>query len=215
MSRELLIYGAGGAGRDLDFFLSVDKNPKTAWKIIGFIDDTQELQGKIIYGLPVLGGFEYLENYSGNLVVSIVDKPAVRRNLILKIKQNKNIRFPVVFNSASLVSPYAKWGEGCIITGPYAAISPGVKLGEFVYLCGGNNLEPDVTIGDYSTVFPGVILGSGVSIGSECLVGSGAIILPNIKIGRGTIIGSSSLVAEDVPPNVVVAGNPAKIIKKY
>jgi len=45
-------------------------------------------------------------------------------------------------------------------------------------------------------------------------IGSGVTILSNITIGENSIIGTGSVVTKDVPPNTVVAGNPAKIIRK-
>jgi sugar O-acyltransferase (sialic acid O-acetyltransferase NeuD family) len=213
MNRDLLIYGAGGAGRELAFFLSLDKNPKTAWKVKGFIDDTRKLQGKIVNGIPVLGGFEYLKNYSGNLTVTVVDKPALRRKLIQKIQKYKNIHFPVVLNSISVVSPFVEWGEGCIIASTHNVLSVNMKLGEFVYIHGANRIGHDVVIGDYSTIFTGILFGGGVSVGSGCVIGSGAVILPKVKIGNGSIIGGGSVVTRDIPSNVVASGVPAEVIK--
>lgn len=51
-----------------------------------------------------------------------------------------------------------------------------------------------------------------ISIGDNVFVGANATILPGVTIGNNSIIGANSLVAKDVPENVVVAGNPAKII---
>lgn len=45
-------------------------------------------------------------------------------------------------------------------------------------------------------------------------IGAGAIILPGIRIGRGALIGAGSVVAHDVPAGMVVAGNPARVIKR-
>ena len=53
-----------------------------------------------------------------------------------------------------------------------------------------------------------------VTIGDNVWVGGGAIIMPGISIGENSIIGAGSIVTHDVPPNVIVAGNPAKIIKR-
>lgn len=52
------------------------------------------------------------------------------------------------------------------------------------------------------------ILGDNVTIGANvCIIG-------NIKIGNNVIIGAGSVVVKDVPDNVIIAGNPARIIKK-
>ena len=45
-------------------------------------------------------------------------------------------------------------------------------------------------------------------------IGSGAIIMGGLKIGKGALIGAGAVVTRDVPPAAVVAGVPARIIKK-
>ena len=52
-----------------------------------------------------------------------------------------------------------------------------------------------------------------VSIGNDCWIGGNSIILPGIVIGNGATIGAGSVVTKNVPDNVLVAGNPARIIK--
>lgn len=51
-------------------------------------------------------------------------------------------------------------------------------------------------------------------IGKNCFIAVGAIILPGVKIGDEVIVGAGAVVTKDVPSNTVVAGNPAKIIRK-
>ncbi|HAI40259.1 MAG TPA: acyltransferase, partial [Maribacter sp.] len=46
-----------------------------------------------------------------------------------------------------------------------------------------------------------------------CWVGANAILLPGVTIGHNSIVGAGSIVTKDVPDNVVVAGNPAKVLK--
>lgn len=55
----------------------------------------------------------------------------------------------------------------------------------------------------------------GVSVGDFCFVGYGACILPGTQLGKNVIVGANSVVCGKFPDYVVVAGVPAKIIKKY
>lgn len=61
----------------------------------------------------------------------------------------------------------------------------------------------------------GTLPKSSLVIDDDVWIGARVIILKGCtKIGRGSVIGAGSVVTHDVPPYSVVAGNPAKIIKK-
>ena len=59
----------------------------------------------------------------------------------------------------------------------------------------------------------GVEYGKPVTIGDNVWIGGGAIINPGVTIGNNVVVASGAVVVKDVPDNVVVGGNPAKIIK--
>ena len=54
---------------------------------------------------------------------------------------------------------------------------------------------------------------ANVRIGSDCLVGFRATIIGSVSVGQGAIIGAGSVVTKDVPPNAIVAGVPARILR--
>ena len=53
-----------------------------------------------------------------------------------------------------------------------------------------------------------------VSIGKYCWIGMGSIILPNVNLGDFTIVGAGSVVTKSFSGYCVIAGNPAKLIRK-
>lgn len=53
-----------------------------------------------------------------------------------------------------------------------------------------------------------------VTIGDNVWIASDVVILPGVTIGSDSVVGAGSVVTRDVPPGAVVAGNPAKVIKK-
>lgn len=59
----------------------------------------------------------------------------------------------------------------------------------------------------------GLELGKPVTIGDDVWVGGGAIICPGVTVGPGTVIGAGSVVTRDIPPDVLAAGNPCRVIK--
>jgi maltose O-acetyltransferase len=52
-----------------------------------------------------------------------------------------------------------------------------------------------------------------VRIGDDVWIGTGAVILKGVTIGARAIVGAGAVVNRDVPPDVIVAGNPARVVK--
>ncbi|AKQ43042.2 hexapeptide repeat-containing transferase [Aurantiacibacter atlanticus] len=53
-----------------------------------------------------------------------------------------------------------------------------------------------------------------VSIGAQCFIGGGAVILPGVSIGDRCIVGAGAVVADNMPSDCIVAGNPAKVVRE-
>lgn len=60
----------------------------------------------------------------------------------------------------------------------------------------------------------GVEYGIPVTIGDNVWIGGRAVINPGVKIGNNVVVASGAVVTKDVPDNVVVGGNPARVIKE-
>lgn len=114
----------------------------------------------------------------------------------------------------------SKQHQGQITLGNYCLISPGVCLASAEQINIGDNcmLAAEVYISDcdwhgiYNRIRP-FRCSAPVTLHNNVWVGLRAIIGKGLTIGENSVVGAGAVVVEDVPANVVVAGNPAKIVK--
>ncbi|OJD18370.1 hypothetical protein AJ78_01614 [Emergomyces pasteurianus Ep9510] len=95
--------------------------------------------------------------------------------------------------------------DSCPVTiGARTLLGPNVSI-----YSGKHPIDPAVRNG-----LKGPDLGKEVHIGEDCWIGGNVDILPGVTIGRGVTVGAGSVVTKDVPAFHVVAGNPARILRR-
>jgi len=87
------------------------------------------------------------------------------------------------------------------------------------YISIGKNtiIASDVIILDsdfHTFIMPNYIATKPIKIGEDCWIGNRAIILKGVNIGNGAVVAAGAVVTRDVPERVIVAGNPARIIRE-
>ncbi|GGG53358.1 acetyltransferase [Epilithonimonas arachidiradicis] len=119
--------------------------------------------------------------------------------------------FNLVHPSA-IISTRTKIGVGNVIMAG-VVINSSVKIGSHCIINTSACIDHDCEIEDFVHISPNVALAGNVKIKEGAQVGIGASVKQNITIGSWSVIGAGAVVINDVPENVVVVGNPAKIIK--
>ena len=87
----------------------------------------------------------------------------------------------------------------------------GIEIGDDVWV--GPNVRIATINHDFNPYNRQATFCKPVKIGKRVWIGIGATICPNVEIGDNSIIAAGSVVTKNVPPNVIVGGNPAKVIK--
>jgi acetyltransferase-like isoleucine patch superfamily enzyme len=84
-----------------------------------------------------------------------------------------------------------------------------VQIGSGVQIMAGSHAsdDPDILITQQERLSEGIVMGDNVWIGAS------ATILDGVTIGTGSIVGAGSVVNKDVPPDSLVLGNPARVVK--
>ena len=120
--------------------------------------------------------------------------------------------------------------------GSFVEVQKGVRIGRsckissHTFICEGVVIEDEVFVGHHVVFindrYPKATTAGGrlqtdqdwtvvpTFVGRAASIGSGAVILCGIRIGRGAMIGAGSVVVKDVPPYSIVAGNPARLLRR-
>ena len=111
-----------------------------------------------------------------------------------------------------------------------ASVGKRCKISSHTFICEGVTIEDNVFVGHgvmfINDSYPRATVADGglqteadwkvekTVIKKGASIGSGATILANVCVGENAIVGAGAVVTKDVPPNTIVAGNPAKIFRQ-
>jgi sugar O-acyltransferase (sialic acid O-acetyltransferase NeuD family) len=207
---DILIYGAGGFGREIACLLKAINEVEPIWNFIGFIDDGVKAGHDNRYG-TVLGNRDFLNNYSKRVAVAIsIASPSVLQMLVAKIT-NKNVWYPnIIAPNVRLFDPESvTLGEGNLIFFG-CRLSCDVSIGNFNLFNGAVSLGHDVKMGDYNVLGPSTRISGDTKVGDQNFFGVQAIVLQGLNIGNNTRIGTNSVVMRNTKDNALYFGNPAK-----
>ena len=209
---KCVIYGRGGAGRELWHLLSFQKDPALSFQYepVCFIDDFKN--GDSVYNLPVMSLGEASRIYPSERLFCGVGECAPRE---LMIRRAWEMGFDCSANCVgSPLSPYTTIGHGMVI-GTNNTITVDNKIGCYVLIFSQCSVAHDVEIGDYSTLTYGVNISGYVKVGKRVFFGTNSCVINGtpenpIVIGDDVIVGAGACVTKSIPSGRTVKGVPAR-----
>lgn len=117
-----------------------------------------------------------------------------------------------VINRSAYIGLDCEIGEGCQIL-PNATLAPRVKLGKAVIINCSASVDHECELEDGVHIGPGAKLAGCIHVGVNSFIGTNATVLPRIMIDNNVVVGAGSVVTKNIPSNLVVYGNPARVKK--
>jgi len=168
----------------------------------------------------LIGEYKDLQNFLSTHADLVMDvyMENDRRNSAIPMLDIKNINARI--EPGAIIRERVSIGNNAVIM-MGAVINIGSEIGD------GTMIDMNAVLGARATVGKNVHVGAGavvagvleppsatpVIIEDNVLIGANAVILEGVRVGKNSVVAAGAVVTKDVPPDCVVAGSPAKIIK--
>jgi len=202
-NKNVIIYELVKIGKDpiIEDFVILGKKPakstaKKAKLVIGNFPIIRS--GTIIYAGNVIG-----DNFQTG------DNARIRENN--RIGNNVSTGAGSIIERDSEIMDNVRIHSGCFIP-EYTTIKESAWIGPGAIMT--NVLHPPCPEFTKHAPLSGKKCFNGPIIEKNAVIGAGAVVLPGIVIGKNSFVGAGSIVTKNVPPDRVVVGNPARVIKK-
>jgi 2,3,4,5-tetrahydropyridine-2-carboxylate N-succinyltransferase/tetrahydrodipicolinate N-acetyltransferase len=141
------------------------------------------------------------------------------RNSAIALLDMKDIKARI--EPGAIIRDRVEIGEGAVIM-MGAVINIGAVVGEGAMIDMGAILGGRATVGKNCHVGAGAVLAGVIEppsakpvvVEDDVLIGANAVLIEGVRVGRGAVVAAGAVVVEDVPAETVVAGIPARVIKR-
>ena len=217
--KPIIILGTGGNCIDIldtigDINRAAAGNAPPMYDCIGFLDDNRAVWEADIHGVKVLGPLERAHEFDQAWFINGIGSEGDfwRKDAIIGRTGIPPERFESIVHPTASVSRMSTLGRGVVIF-QNVTVTSNVRIGDHVVVLPNTIVSHDAVVGDYSIITGGVCVSGRVTVGRSCYLGTNSTIRPNVVLGEHTLVGMGSVVLDDVPPNTVVVGNPARFLR--
>lgn len=209
----MIIIGAKGLAKELLTAISWDNIDEGLY----FFDDvSKNIPDKLFDKYTVVKSWDHLNSHlikSNPDFILGVGGPKIRYQLSKKVSDLGGVLVTYISNKSN-IGEYGNVIENGVCILSNVTITCDVRIEKGSLINKNVTISHDVKVGIYCEISPGATVLGRAQIGDFTSVGAGAVILPDVIVGKNCTIGAGAVVTKDVPDNSVVAGIPAKVIKK-
>ena len=208
-SRQVVGLGAGGHAK-----VMLETVRDAGFAVAGLLDENTELQGHDILGARVLGTDSLLTSlHNAGVYQAFIGVGGQRRRSLYNLLIASGFDVISVAHRSAVVSPSAVCGSGLSVM-PGAVIHADARLGDNVTINTRAVVEHDCIVANHVHVASAALLAGGVVVDDGAFIGAGATILPGVRIATRATVGAGAVVVRDVAADMVVAGNPARPLRR-
>lgn len=206
---KLILIGArsdGQAGVVIDTLADEGRH-----EVVGFLDNTPELQGREVFSHRVLGMPDDVDAAlaAGAEGFHVAIGNGAARLQIADVMTRAGLEATTVIHPRAHIMRSARVGAGTFV-GALAYVNSGAIVGEHVLLTPRAYVSHDVHVGDGVSISPGSHLGGRSRVGARTLIGLGASVMNDRSVGEDAVVGAGAVVTQDVASGTTVAGVPAR-----
>lgn len=210
-NKDIYILGVGH-----NTIVTIDLAEACGYRIAGLYHYEKTRVGEYYFGHKIVGTNEDLfekDLSDKNFAISVgnnIIRSELFNNLI-----NKGGNIPNLIHPSAVVSKYSKFGRGLQVHA-LCVIDPDVIIGDDCMISDGSIVNHSVVMNNHCFVACNVVVGAYTKVNDFSFIGSGATLISGKanSIGYNSIIGAGAVVTKPVEENIIVVGNPAKILKR-
>jgi len=208
-SKESVIVGAGGFGRELLSFINHSRKfNANVPNIVGFVDDNLNTLDKFDIDLKVLDSLSENDLNKYDSILLAINSSEIKRNIFSVTDPTKIQGFS---HHTCIIGDRAKIHHSVILFSN-VLISCDTEIKQGCFINCGSQIGHDCFIDEFTNIMANVDLGGYCKIGKNVLIGTGSTIYPGVKIADNTVIGAGSVVFRNIKEPGTYVGNPAKKI---
>ncbi|MGH2844131.1 MAG: NeuD/PglB/VioB family sugar acetyltransferase [Solirubrobacteraceae bacterium] len=212
-SHELLIFGAGGFGREVAAWADRARWAGRGFRLLALVAD--EPPARELGGHPVLMLEDAARRHPDAVVLVAVGRPQARERIVGRlVEAGLRPAAPLIHPSVEYDPASVSFAEGVVVCAG-TILTVDIEVQAHVQINLDCTVGHDCVLGAHATLAPGVHISGNARLGERAFLGTGAVTVNGqpgrpLVVGADVVVGAGAVVTRDLAPGVTAVGVPAR-----